>query len=239
MERGAGRSLARVQSLHIKLGSQEIITPLRLNFVNWGLPESMNHLVIYGHPNPESFNHAVLNTYADTLREQGHDVVIRNLYELKFDPVLNGSDFEALQSGNIPADIKAEQEHISRADVLTLIYPIWWTGMPAVLKGYIDRVLSYGFAYAYGEDGSINKLLSGKRGFIINTQGSPKDYYDAIGMTEALKKTSDTGIFEFCGIESVGHLFFGSVPQAEDEELRQMLAQVKDAAGKFGGKQLD
>lgn len=85
-----------------------------------------------------------------------------HLYELNFNPVLGASDFISFSKGNTPEDIKEEQEHISWADSITFIYPVWWAGLPAILKGYVDRVFSHGFAYAYGENG-IEKLLSGKK----------------------------------------------------------------------------
>ncbi|MBT2695949.1 NAD(P)H-dependent oxidoreductase [Bacillus sp. ISL-40] len=182
----------------------------------------MNHLIVYAHPNPNSYNHAILETTVNTLKENGHEVSVRDLYALNFEPVLR---FEG--KGEVPPDIKTEQEFITKADVITFIYPIWWTGLPAILKGYVDRVYSYGFAYEYAEDGTINKLLSGKKGLIINTYGTPKEIYDSIGMTESLKKTSTTGIFEFCGIESVGHVLFGSVPQVDDATRKGMLDEVK------------
>jgi NAD(P)H dehydrogenase (quinone) len=84
---------------------------------------------------------------------------------------------------------------------------IWWTGLPAILKGYVNRVFSYGFAYAYGEEG-VMRLLSGKKGFIINTHGHSTEYYDEIGMTAGLKVTSDEGIFGFVGIETVPSVFW-------------------------------
>ena len=183
----------------------------------------MKHLVVYAHPNPESFNHAILNTVVESLQGQGHEVTVRDLYAIGLDPVLK---FEG--KGEISQEIKAEQEYISKADAITLIYPIWWTGMPAILKGYIDRVYSYGFAYQYNAEGGIDKLLAGKKGLIINTHGTPKDIYDSIGMTEALKKTSTAGIFEFCGIESVGHLTFGSVPSVDDATRKGMLEEIKN-----------
>ncbi|MGG4470583.1 NAD(P)H-dependent oxidoreductase [Paenibacillus alvei] len=183
----------------------------------------MNHLVIYAHPNEESFNHAILGTVVESLQEKGHEVMVRDLYAIGIDPVLK---FDG--KGEVDPEIKKEQEYISKADVITLIYPIWWTGMPAILKGYIDRVYSYGFAYQYNTDGGIDKLLAGKKGLIINTHGTPKDIYDSIGMTEALKKTSTTGIFEFCGIESVGHLTFGSVPSVDDSTRKGMLEEIKN-----------
>ncbi|NRG35040.1 NAD(P)H-dependent oxidoreductase, partial [Niallia circulans] len=182
----------------------------------------MNHLIVYAHPNPKSFNHAILDTVVQSLQEKKHEVTIRDLYALGLDPVLK---FES--KGEVSEKIKLEQEYITKADAITFIYPIWWTGMPAILKGYVDTVYTYGFAYQYNAEGSVDKLLSGKKGLIINTHGTPKDIYDSFGMTEALKKTSTTGVFEFCGIESVGHLTFGSVPSVDDETRKGMLEEIK------------
>ncbi|MCM3186855.1 NAD(P)H-dependent oxidoreductase [Priestia megaterium] len=188
----------------------------------------MKHLILYAHPNPSSFNNAILETTVKTLENKGHEVSVRDLYSLDFNPVLKGSDFEGFQSGHTPSDIEKEHEYISRADVITFINPIWWTGLPAILKGYVDRVFSYGFAYKYGEDGNVIGLLKGKKGLIINTHGTPKEIYDANGMTDALKKTSDMGIFEFCGVEVADHLLFGSVPVVDDETRKDMLTQIED-----------
>ncbi|QYR23597.1 NAD(P)H-dependent oxidoreductase [Paenibacillus sp. sptzw28] len=187
----------------------------------------MNHLIVYAHPNPESFNHAILETTVNALRKKGHEVVVRDLYDIDFQPVLNPQDTAAMKAGQTPEDIKTEQEFITRADVITFIYPIWWTGLPAILKGYVDRVFSYGFAYAYGEAG-IDQLLKGKKGLIINTHGAPKEFYDQIGMTAGLKITSDIGIFDFTGIETVEHLLFGNVPGAGEAALKDILRQVED-----------
>jgi NAD(P)H dehydrogenase (quinone) len=108
----------------------------------------MNHLIVYAHPHPESLNHAILNTTISTLKNNGHDVFVRDLYELNFQPVLQPEDTAAMKEGHTPKDIKTEQEFINDADVITFIYPIWWTGLPAILKGYVDRVFAYGYAYA-------------------------------------------------------------------------------------------
>lgn len=187
----------------------------------------MKHLVLYAHPNPESFNHAILETAVNALKSKGDEVTVRDLYAMKFQPVLTPEDTASMRSGQTPADIKAEQDYITAAGTITLIYPIWWTGIPAILKGYIDRVFSYGFAYGSGEEGII-KLLTGRKGLIINTHGTPKDVYDQIGMTDGLKVTSDTGIFGFVGIEPAGHLFFGSVPYVDDAARKDMLKQVEE-----------
>ncbi|MDX8364668.1 NAD(P)H-dependent oxidoreductase [Cytobacillus sp. Hm23] len=195
----------------------------------------MKHLVIYAHPNPQSFNHAILETVVGRLEDQGNEVVVRDLYALNFEPVLSGNDFAAFQSGNTPNDIQTEQEHVKWADVITLIYPIWWTGLPAILKGYIDRVFAYGFAYAVNEQGGYEKLLAGKKAVVLNTIGHPEDYYEQIGMIGAMKQTTDNGIFDFVGIETLEHKFFGSVPSVDDNTRKQMLVDVEHIIARLFG----
>ncbi|MGG0343641.1 NAD(P)H-dependent oxidoreductase [Priestia megaterium] len=187
----------------------------------------MKHLIVYAHPNPESLNHSILDTAVNTLKKNGHEVTVRDLYELNFQPVLKPEDKEAMKAGKTPNDIKTEQEFISESDAITFIYPIWWTGLPAILKGYVDRVFAYGFAYMPGAEGIV-KLLKGKKGLIINTHGTPTEVYDEIGMTAGLKVTSDVGIFDFTGIETVEHLLFGSIGYLEEEAYKGMLTRVED-----------
>ena len=188
----------------------------------------MKTLVVYSHPNPKSFNHAILETTVETLRAGGHETRVRDLYAQGFDPVLKGSDFAALAAGELPADIKAEQDEITWAEILVFVYPIWWTGLPAMMKGYIDRVFLHGFAYVY-EAGGIKALLKGKKALIINTTGTPTEMYDANGMSAAMRKTSDMGILGFCGIEVIDHLFFGGVPSVDDAVRKGYLEKVKVA----------
>jgi NAD(P)H dehydrogenase (quinone) len=188
----------------------------------------MKHLIVYAHPQKESFNQAILETTVQTLENKGHEVRVRNLYNLNFQPVLYQSELESLRKGEILEDVKREQEYITQSDCIIFIYPIWWTGLPAILKGYIDRVFSYGFAYSVGSNG-VNQHLTDKKGFIINTHGTPKEIYDQMGMTKALKMTSDTGIFEFTGIDPAGHLLFGNIPNVGEFEMKKHLEEVKNA----------
>lgn len=188
----------------------------------------MKHLIIYAHPNPLSFCHAIQETVQQTLQSQGHEVVVRDLYQLSFNPVLSGSDFEAFSSGTtLPSDIQAEQDYIRWAEVITWIYPIWWAGMPAMLKGYIDRVFSYGFAYAPDGAGGYQKLLAGKKAIVLHTQGQEERYYEENGMKNSITQISDQGIFDFCGIEVLDHFFFGAVPFVDDSTRKAMLGTVE------------
>ena len=86
-----------------------------------------------------------------------------------------------MHSGNIPEDIKTEQDHVKWADVITFVNPVWWVGLPAVLKGYVDRVFSYGFA-CESVDGAPRGPLNGKKALLFCTTGRPNEYYAQNGM---------------------------------------------------------
>ncbi|MCQ6561000.1 NAD(P)H-dependent oxidoreductase [Paenibacillus mendelii] len=187
----------------------------------------MNHLIVIAHPSPKSFNHALMKTAVDGLQLKGHDVVVRDLYAIGFQPAVSSSE---LLGGN-GDDILQEQKHLLWADVVTFIYPIWWTGLPAIMKGYIDRVFSYGFAYKYVNDVQMG-LLKGKKAVILNTQGKSHVEYAKSGMDQALRLTSDKGIFEYCGFEVLYHLFFESVPGSDEQTRQAWLQQIADMASK-------
>lgn len=182
-------------------------------------------LVVYAHPNPKSFNYAIKERVVQVLQRKG-PVEVRDLYELSFNPVLSGKDFETFLSGGVPSDIALEQDYIKKSELLVFVYPVWWTGMPAILKGYIDRVFSYGFAYAE-RDGELVGLLTDKKVVIINTLGASELDYVPSGMEECLKKTTDLGIFHFCGMQVLKHIFLYSVPTVSHEERVVMLERVQ------------
>lgn len=178
----------------------------------------INHLIVFCHPNERSLSAAYRDEILQFTEDTGNNGLVRNLYGLGFHPVLSAEDLRAIDRGDIPDDIRIEQDYIRGADLITLIYPIWWTGMPALMKGYIDRVFSKGFAYEITSCGEVQGLLTGKKVLILNNFGQTYNYYEQIGMLSALKKTSDEGIFNFCGMEVVGHHFFGHLDQASKEE---------------------
>ncbi|PKB42993.1 NAD(P)H dehydrogenase (quinone) [Cellulophaga sp. RHA19] len=186
----------------------------------------MKHLIIYAHPNEQSLNGYLKKIVFDKLNQQRHEIKVRNLYQLNFNPVLSLEDIEGQRKGKVYEDVKAEQNYIAWADSITFIYPIWWTGLPAIMKGYIDRVFSYGFAYKY--DKGIQKgLLAGKQAIIINTHGKSRQEYNDIGMDRALKLTSDKGIYTYCGLEVKHHLFFDQADRVDAEIIEQWAKEIK------------
>lgn len=191
----------------------------------------MNHLIVYAHPNTNSFSNAVANAVKQFSIEQEYKTELRDLYSIGFDPVLKLPELQDIQSGNIPEDIKKEQNYIEWADIITFIYPLWWTGMPAMLKGYIDRVFSYGMAYSGGKNGKKG-LLKDKKVFIFTPMGTAEDDYNSNGMLDALKQTCDTGIFTFCGMKVEQHIFLGEVSTTEEETRKQYLQSVVELLSK-------
>jgi len=187
----------------------------------------MKHLIIYAHPNNGSLNHCLLQTVVGSLRTQHHEIVIRDLYQLNFNPILSLEDMKGQRMGTVADDVKQEQDYILWAEHITFIYPIWWTGMPAIMKGFIDRVFSYGFAYRY-DQGIQKGLLTEKQTTIINTHGKSHEEYGAIGMDKALSLTSDKGIYSYCGLEINRHFFFDQADRANAEHIEEWTNQIKN-----------
>ncbi|MGV2452225.1 UNVERIFIED_CONTAM: NAD(P)H-dependent oxidoreductase [Ralstonia mannitolilytica] len=187
----------------------------------------MRHLIIYAHPNENSLNHHLLKTVVETLQLRNEEIVVRDLYTIGFDPVLSLDDMQGQRMGKVSDDVKTEQEYISWAEQITFIYPIWWTGLPAMMKGYIDRVFSYGFAYRY-DQGIQKGLLKGKKTVIINTHGKSHEEYEKTGMDKALTLTSENGIFIYSGLEIIRHLFFDKADKASPENLEIWRGQIRN-----------
>ncbi|MBY9079781.1 NAD(P)H-dependent oxidoreductase [Paenibacillus sp. HN-1] len=183
----------------------------------------MNHLIIYAHPRKNSFNHAILDTVTKSYLQEGDAVVVRDLYRIGFQPVLGSSEM----IGGVGEDVVCEQSHLSWADHVVFIYPIWWAGMPGILKGYIDRVFAYGFAFKY-DNGVQEGLLKGKKATVIHTQDKSKEEYEASGIGNAMRLTMDESILAYCGFEVTSHLIYDSMNASTVEEKKVWLAQLSD-----------
>ncbi|HET7627784.1 MAG TPA: NAD(P)H-dependent oxidoreductase [Bacillales bacterium] len=192
----------------------------------------MRHLVLYAHPTRESFNGAILQTYINALKERGHEIDIRDVYRLDFDPKLTWEAYRGQLAGNYDRFVKEEWRFWARADAVTLIFPLWWGGLPALAKGYLDRVLAYGLAYQLDGEEPI-PLLGGKQSALIYTSGTPKELFDETGMSASIRQTLEEAVFQFCGMETAGVLHFGNAVLATSEEHNHMLQEVKAFAARF------
>lgn len=178
----------------------------------------MKHLIIYVNPQEESFSHEIKEYVKKFSLERGHKVEVRDLYKQKFNPILSMEELEMEKDEKVLPDVKVEQDYIDWAETITFIYPIWWQ-IPAMMKGYFDRVFSYGYAYRL-EDDQPKGLLPKKRVLKYNSMGTPRAVYEKNGLREAYEKAIDKGIIESSGLKVVESILFGGNPR-EHEELRE------------------
>ncbi|PIE82952.1 MAG: NAD(P)H dehydrogenase [Candidatus Contendobacter odensis] len=192
----------------------------------------MNVLIIYTHPNPNSFNQAILDTASTTLREGGHTIRIHDLYQMQFHCVLDGEDLMRNRQGDIHTDIRREQGAVRWAQGLIFIYPIWWFGAPAILKGWIDRVFTRKFAFDFNASG-MQGLLHHEKALIINTLGGDEASYREKRWHELLVRPMAEGILHACGVRNISHQAFYQVPTVSHAERQAMLDKVRELTAAF------
>lgn len=179
----------------------------------------MKTLIIFAHPNAESFNRAVLNSFINGLKSKEVSYDLVDLYAINFEPRLSSQDLALFQQGKVSPDIQAQQAKVAWADCLAFIFPVWWSAPPAILKGWIDRVFSLKFAYDFTDQGPVG-LLKGKHALLITTTGGDQTFFESSGIKRAMEMTIDLGIFHFTGMEKVHHEFFYQVVEG-DAALRK------------------
>lgn len=165
----------------------------------------MHSLIVIAHPDAGSYTHAVAKQVIAGLQEDPQNTVeIADLTAEGFDPRYTGADYRAFRDATaLPADIIAEQARIDRADLLILIFPVYWWSMPAILKGWIDRVFTNGWAFnAEGQE--TTRLLDRLLVQTVAIGGATQHTYDKRGYAEALRTQIDEGIFDYVGARRIG-----------------------------------
>lgn len=185
----------------------------------------MKAVVLYAHPNPMSFNSAIAAVVREELEKKGVEVKFKDLYAMNWNPVLSGKDFEGFHRGSLPEDIKREQADIKGADLVVMIAPVWWYSIPAILKGYVDRVFSIGFAYEYTSTGPRG-LLTGKKAMVITTSGADERTAKASGLVDIITNSVVKSIFGFSGFAEYNYKNFFAVPTVSDQERKDMLTEL-------------
>jgi len=170
----------------------------------------MKVLLVVSHPRPTSLTHAAAGALAQGLREAGHGVTLADLYREGFDPVLREPDEPDWNAEKTYSDAaEREMERIRAHDGVALVFPLWWWSMPAMLKGWIDRVWNRGFAYG-------PRNLAGKKGLMVALTADDEAGLAKRGYREAIRVSLEVGVLDYCGIED-GRLAFltGSLDGAE------------------------
>lgn len=168
-------------------------------------------LIIQGHPARQSFCAALAQAYAYGARDAGHTVSLLSLRELAFDPVLH-EGYASIQP--LEADLVRAQAEITAADHIVVVFPTWWGGMPALLKGFIDRVFLPGFAFKYRQGSPWwDRYLTGKSAHVITTMDTPPWYFRLFYRDAGVNQIKRT-ILQFCGVGPVRVTRIGRVKDA-------------------------
>ena len=182
-------------------------------------------LIINGHPNKDAFNYGITIAYKKGAENSGAEVKEIIIADLKFNPNLQ---FGYQKRTELEPDLTEAWEKIKWAEHLVWVHPVWWGGLPAILKGFIDRIFLPGFAFQYKENSVWwDKLLKGKTAHIITTIDQPSWYYWLVygrPSVNQLKKAT----LEFCGVKPVKVTYFGIVKTATNELRKKWLDKVEE-----------
>jgi NAD(P)H dehydrogenase (quinone) len=185
-------------------------------------------LVIAAHASDLTFGSALAQAYFEAAGQAGHEVRLLALDRLAFDPVLH-QGYRVVQE--LEPDLREAQASIRWAQHLVFVFPVWWGGIPALLKGFLDRVMLPGFAFKYQKGNAFPaKLLGGRSAHLLVTMDAPPWYYRLVYRAPAIRQMKTTTL-EFCGITPVTTLSCGpmldSTPQQRTAWLGQARALVR------------
>ncbi len=162
----------------------------------------MHTLIVTAHPESGALTQAVARRIGDaiTASDTANSVTHADLMAEGFDPRFTRQDQALFRgTGAAPADVAAEQARLEAADTLVLVYPLYWWSFPALLKGWIDRVFTQGWAYQDGADGKVRKKLQWLHVHLVGIGGAGADMIERRGYGAAMKAQIDMGIFDYCG----------------------------------------
>jgi putative NADPH-quinone reductase len=184
--------------------------------------------VILAHPNPKSFNHAIAHTAVDELRQLDHEVRFHDLYGEKFEPRL---PFDELKEDiTLQNDLERHCKEITEADGIVVVHPNWWGQPPAILKGWIDRVLRHGIAYRLIDDNRgenlIEGLLKADVAVVFNTADTPEER-ERMVFGDPLETLWKNCVLGPCGVEDVHRETFRVVVKSSDEQRHIWLGVVR------------
>ena len=184
--------------------------------------------VILAHPDRSSFNHAIAQTVVEQLEKNRHGVFFHDLYDEDFDPLLPGK--EIAEDAPLPRVIREHCEEIGEAEGIIIVHPNWWGQPPAILKGWIDRVIRPGIAYEFQEgdsgEGIPKGLLRAKAAIVLNTSNTePERERSAFG--DPLQAIWKNCVFGLCGVNVFHRRTFSTVITSTQAQRRQWLHQVK------------
>jgi NAD(P)H dehydrogenase (quinone) len=190
--------------------------------------------IILAHPDAKSFNHAIAQTACERLKQNGHSVVLHDLYAEGFDPLLPVCEFP--QQAALPKEINLHCREISVADGIVIVHPNWWGQPPAILKGWVDRVIRPGVAYKFLEgdsgDGVPVGLLRAKAALVFNTSNTPAQR-EMAAFGDPLETLWKNCIFGLCGVTNFHRETFGVVVTSDEIQRKAWLGRVREIVDRY------
>ncbi|WP_343463304.1 NAD(P)H-dependent oxidoreductase [Pantoea sp.] len=186
----------------------------------------MHTLIVTAHPSDNAYTQAVVNRLtAGLTAAPGNSVEVADLAREQFDPRFTPQDYAYFSGSGAPDPaIVAEQQRIDRADRLVLVFPIYWWSMPALLKGWIDRVFTGGWAFDYDSTG-LKKRLTRLEAMIVGIAGAPQETYVRRGYRDAIQTQIVEGIFDYCGIRALDSVLLHPLDaESQQQGLTQAFA---------------
>jgi NAD(P)H dehydrogenase (quinone) len=195
----------------------------------------MKHTIVVAHPRDDSLTMCLARAYVEALAMRGHQHTLHDLYRMQFDPVLTQTEIARAGRDSPAPEVLQAQQDIQAADALTVIYPLWWLSMPAILKGYVDRVFARGFAYE-SREGRVHGLLAGRKCVLVTLSGAPLPVLASTERWNAVKMLQDTHIFSAVGFDLLEHLHFDHIePGLPATAVEEYVARVRRCAHEHFG----
>lgn len=160
----------------------------------------MRILAVLAHPRRQSYCGALLDALTTGARAAHHEVDVLDLHAEDSRVGFGEADLAQMTGGALPADVRAAQERMDAAGGLAIVYPIYWWTFPAVLRGWVDRVWSLGWAYRIAE-GPSKGLLRNRPTVVLASAGVSRETFETCGYASAMQRLIDDGLFRYCGIE--------------------------------------
>jgi NAD(P)H dehydrogenase (quinone) len=194
--------------------------------------------VILAHPNRESFNHAIAAAAVETLTQNGHKVYFHDLYREKFNPVLPSEEIP--KDASLQPDIEKYCKEISQSQGIIIVHPNWWGQPPAVLKGWVDRVLRPGVAYEFLEgdkgEGVPIGLLKAKSALVFNTSNTETGREKKV-FGDPLQTLWENCIFDLCGVPAFYRRMFSVLVTSSAQQRKNWLDEVRRTVDEYFPKQ--
>jgi putative NADPH-quinone reductase len=194
----------------------------------------MKILIILGHPDKQSFNHAIANECKQSLIDNGHTVILHDLHEENFDPIITSTEIP--KDGRINDLVKKHCDDLIQCDGIIIVHPNWWGQPPAILKGWIDRIIRPGIAYKF-DDGDNGEgipigLLKATTGIVFNTSNTSAKREDEI-FKDPLEAIWRNCIFDFCGIKQFERKIYRIIVTSDLKQRHQWLKETRDLIDKY------